>query len=394
MTHDDRRVPWRAAALAVLSVLAPAACGGGPSLTADAENDWTPPLGDAGEVGWRDSSVPWEPDVGWDCRFSHYVPLDVWSDGRAVYALYGSEEWEVLSGGGATLVGMFSTLAVNEGGGWHDVQSWSCDTGAFVAPCAEQLGGLVTDGMLALGRLGELLLVNSSAASIPWDELAETVANPFVVSERLAYAVDRLRVVRFDGTGWSPLPASLPIRSVKGLWAGPDELWAVGAEGDVAHYDGAGWVQHDTGSLDNWMVVWSLATDDVWVGGATTELRHYDGLDWSAVSYPAGSPTSPCAEPTVSFMWGAEGVLFAATTTSLARCTAADGCVGLADFAGSPDPGSGACTGGLTVGGLWGASPNEVYLALVDRAPAELVCGGGPGRPFFAWWDGAALHWF
>lgn len=329
--------------------------------------------------------------MGWDCRYSHYVPLDVWSDGDSVYALYGAEQFEATGGGGGSLVGMFSTLAVNDGDGWRDLVSWRCDTAGFVAPCAARLGGRIGDAMLALGREGELLRAATGGVSTPWPTLTSGVSSLFVVGERLAYAMLRGRVVRFDGTDWSPVRADFPLRSVKDLWAGPDQVWAVGSAGDVARYDGVEWERHDAGSVDGWSAVWSLAPDDVWIGGTARDLRRFDGVEWSSVPLPGAGE---CGDPEIRFLWGADGVLFAATSSSLARCTASEGCRALADFAGSRDPGTGECTGGLSVGGLWGDSPEEVFLALVDPSPAEVGCGGGAGRPFFAWWDGDALHWF
>ena len=51
---------------------------------------WVPPLGDAGEVGWRDSSTPWAPDAARNCAEefpSDLLRVDVLPDAAGVYAL-------------------------------------------------------------------------------------------------------------------------------------------------------------------------------------------------------------------------------------------------------------------------------------------------------------------
>jgi len=77
------------------------------------------------------------------------------------------------------------------------------------------------------------------------------------------------------------------------VWgSAPNNVWAVGNDGRMAHYDGASWagavVFSDTVDLRG---IWGRASDDILAVGLVSTgggiIVHYDGDDWQAQSYPA-----------------------------------------------------------------------------------------------------------
>lgn len=113
------------------------------------------------------------------------------------------------------------------------------------------------------------------------------------------------------------------------LWgASPSDVWAVGADGARAHFDGKAWsVTADTGGdgATPLFAVWGSGPADVWAAGAS--LQRFDGKAWSALP--------------------------------------------------SPSP--------LWVRGVWGSGPSDVWLA-AGEAPFGEVAGGEVLH-----WDGKAL---
>ncbi|MPY58163.1 hypothetical protein [Streptomyces spongiae] len=94
------------------------------------------------------------------------------------------------------------------------------------------------------------------------------------------------RIVRWDGTRWSPLdPApSAPVGDIKAF--GPDDVWTTADEGRVQHWDGTRWTvtrlpADGIGSLDG------TATDDLWaVGHRDTGALDDDDLGESEYTQP------------------------------------------------------------------------------------------------------------
>jgi hypothetical protein len=80
------------------------------------------------------------------------------------------------------------------------------------------------------------------------------------------------------------------------LWgSAKDDLWAVGTEGAIVHWDGSGWTDFSTGDMYDMESVWGMSSDDVWAFCARFAL-HWDGAEWSHAVAP---------ETQVNGLWGA-----------------------------------------------------------------------------------------
>jgi photosystem II stability/assembly factor-like uncharacterized protein len=73
-----------------------------------------------------------------------------------------------------------------------------------------------------------------------------------------------------------------------------NNVWAVGFDGQIAHYDGASWRNVPSGTSDRLYALSVRAPDDIWaVGGrffrfqgSTATLLHWDGQQWSTIQRP------------------------------------------------------------------------------------------------------------
>ena len=77
---------------------------------------------------------------------------------------------------------------------------------------------------------------------------------------------------------------------LQGIW-GPskNDLWAVGSQGTILHFDGAGWRAAASGTQQTLLAIWGTAKNDVFAVGTAGLVLHYDGTSWAAVDVGAGA---------------------------------------------------------------------------------------------------------
>ena len=61
------------------------------------------------------------------------------------------------------------------------------------------------------------------------------------------------------------------------------DLWVVGSDGTVLHFDGAAWTEQSSGTGASLLGVFAISVGDVWACGADGVLLHFDGVSWSSV---------------------------------------------------------------------------------------------------------------
>ncbi|MBS0197598.1 MAG: hypothetical protein JSR77_12660 [Planctomycetes bacterium] len=103
-------------------------------------------------------------------------------------------------------------------------------------------------------------------------------------------------VARWNGTAWEPIGAGLP-RAIVAVSASDDELFAAAAGPlTVWRWNGASWVETDTGVADPAQSAWTQLTT---VGGTTcllhgiraaphSQLRAWNGSSWEPLAIPTG----------------------------------------------------------------------------------------------------------
>lgn len=97
-------------------------------------------------------------------------------------------------------------------------------------------------------------------------------------------------VLRWDGTTFTATEVATPtgLSNVSDLWASsPDDVWVIGDDAIVGHFDGTSWSGTLAGSPFN-ASIWGSGPDDVYVLG-TFELVHFDGTAWEEVTLDGGA---------------------------------------------------------------------------------------------------------
>ena len=105
-----------------------------------------------------------------------------------------------------------------------------------------------------------------------------------------------------DGAPLSPLPSLDPKLDLKALWGtSANDVWAVGSNGLIVHYDGHTWTPEKSGVTENLTGIDGSSSTDVLVCGDAGSVLHWDGKTWSiATSTPmtvllqmwVGAPTN------------------------------------------------------------------------------------------------------
>ena len=324
---------------------------------------WTPAIENLGSDGWRSSTDRWCPDLGY-----LIWTIDVWSDDDAVYILAVDN----------TDTGMtyedINHIYMNDGTGWSTVYEEPASTlsGGDLSSCFHQIRG-DGDGRLYLWQ------GPSHPCNMAWLEdgsVSSTDFIPteiFVVNESHVWAMSTVGLMRWDGSHW--VRDSLdggPWHSH--AWANEDVLFVSTDDGIVREFSGGTWTDHDSGTYHCLQVIWGFGRDDVWVSTGL-DLIHYDGTSWTRVDWPGPDPEYSG----INHMWGADGVLFLATTYQLIMYE--DGTfTTLLDLQDE----------GLFITAIWGNSPTEVFLTARDPDWTNGPCSFS----LILRWDGSELHWF
>jgi len=92
-------------------------------------------------------------------------------------------------------------------------------------------------------------------------------------------------VVRYDGSTWEVEDLSdqnLGFNYVSAVWAAaPDDVWIVGDQSTVAHFDGVAWTRTLAAGPDN-EVVWGTGAGSVYTASVFDTAR-YDGTTWAVI---------------------------------------------------------------------------------------------------------------
>jgi hypothetical protein len=92
-------------------------------------------------------------------------------------------------------------------------------------------------------------------------------------------------ILHYDGTAWSAMSSGTTDR-LNGVWgsSGNDVFAVNGFSGTILHYDGTGWSAMDSGTSHSLYGVWGSSGSDVFAVGDYGTIVHYDGTAWSAMS--------------------------------------------------------------------------------------------------------------
>jgi len=92
----------------------------------------------------------------------------------------------------------------------------------------------------------------------------------------------------YDGFGgtWTPHLIGSKVNPT-GIWGtGPNDLFVVGWDGLILHWNGTAFTKHASGVTDRLYAVWGFAADDVFAVGSMKVALHWDGATWSQEPLP------------------------------------------------------------------------------------------------------------
>jgi len=88
-------------------------------------------------------------------------------------------------------------------------------------------------------------------------------------------------IVHYDGDQWTLMdtPTQHNLTSVWGTKS--NNIYVVGDAGTILHYDGTAWSEMESGTEENLNDIWGFSSDDVYVVGNNVNLLRYNGIGWS-----------------------------------------------------------------------------------------------------------------
>lgn len=100
--------------------------------------------------------------------------------------------------------------------------------------------------------------------------------------------------------GWAAMSSGTSMTLFDVWGASATDVFAVGDNGTIIHYDGSSWSPQVSGTSAALYAVWGTSGSDVFaVGGSSGTILHYDGTTWSP-------QTSPLTD-SLSGVWGTSG---------------------------------------------------------------------------------------
>ena len=149
------------------------------------------------------------------------------------------------------------------------------------------LGGYFPDGSEA-GYSGLLHYDGSSWSPVRADALP-VGGIIWGTSSHDVFALFYSQCWHFDGTTWSA--TSLPVQG-SGIWGvAPDDIFVVGGNGAILHYNGNSWSTMTSPTTAQLKGVWGSSGNNVYAIGeistpnaaSSTVVLHYDGVSWAVV---------------------------------------------------------------------------------------------------------------
>ncbi|HEX4353932.1 MAG TPA: hypothetical protein VHZ95_13480, partial [Polyangiales bacterium] len=80
-----------------------------------------------------------------------------------------------------------------------------------------------------------------------------------------------------------PPPSNIGFRGVWGTSA--NDVWIVGGDGDIVHFDGQAFTKIDSGTTSALSAVHGTSPTDVWTAGEEGTTLHWDGTSFTQVAY-------------------------------------------------------------------------------------------------------------
>jgi hypothetical protein len=153
-------------------------------------------------------------------------------------------------------------------------------------------------------------------------------------------------ILHYNGAIWDSMDSGVLV-ALNDVWGSSStDVFAVGQNGVICHYDGTGWGEMSSGTNRHLRGVWGTASDNVYAVGYSGTILNYDGTSWDNVT----SNTSTH----LTGIWGS-----CSTDVFAVGATGINGLIMHYDGANwSESP----ATGHPDFLGIWGAASDNVFV--------------------------------
>jgi hypothetical protein len=221
-------------------------------------------------------------------RFVHRTPDGAQDTGlaagaRTVFALDGTSRTDIWG------VGLGGIIIHWDGSVWSQYPT-------LIEDAITDVYAAAPDEVWAVAEGGTMLRWDGRKWAVVRSTTAATLRGVWAAGPSRAVAVGgTATILHFDGVNWlqRPIePVEIPGEDepwvvdapLHGVWgAAADDVWAVGGQGVVVHFDGERWTYTPTADdrRRTLWAVWGRAADDVWAVGGQGVVLHWDGSAWS-----------------------------------------------------------------------------------------------------------------
>lgn len=187
------------------------------------------------------------------------------------------------------VVGSGAAPVLRYDGAWHEISS--------PVESLSDVWGTSPSSVVAVGTGGTVVRFDGAGWEVEAEDITSgDVAAVWGAETGEAFAVRRdpadplePSILHFDGQAWSGMPVSRMSHDLNGVWgAAADDVFAVGRDGLILHWDGAEWLEMDSGTSEHLLDVRGASGTDVYAVGEAGTILHYDGAEWNRVelSFP------------------------------------------------------------------------------------------------------------
>jgi hypothetical protein len=265
---------------------------------------------------WMFSSSEWM-GVGADGAMVHYKSGDFFSIDSGVLNQF-SDIW---ASGRSDIFVVGEGLSSNPGIILHyDGTSWTAmthpATGDFMG-----VFGLTSSNVYAVTNDGEIVHYDGTSWSVVYDHPTSGLYDVWCASLTSVFAVgENGRIIRWNGAAWYDnsmiaddfvsvwgtaynnvyVCGGEQIWRYDGTWlleesgagweleeihgSGPDDIWAVGFDEKVMHWDGTSWTDETGWGENDFHAVWGRSASETWLLSDHGGVYRYDGTDWDEVN--------------------------------------------------------------------------------------------------------------
>jgi hypothetical protein len=145
------------------------------------------------------------------------------------------------------------------------------------------------------------------------------------------------------GVVWTSMESGTSTH-LRAIWGSSDsDIFAVGDEGTILHFDGSTWSPMASGTTDTFRDIWGTSSSDVFAVGESGRIVHFDGQTWTTTS-----------SGTIAYLWGVWG-----TSSDNVYAVGYNGTILNYDGSAWTETTSGEFRTSLI--GIWGTSATDIY---------------------------------